>query len=74
MATEPVDSVPHGGYFTVQDLRGSDSPHDFNFRGYNRQGLLLLHTWHIGELTMQMECASWRERGFTQRPFQYIPE
>jgi hypothetical protein len=64
----PEDRV-EGGYFTVQDLRGSGHPHDFNVRGYDRFGNLLLHTWHIGESSKDVECAAWRSRGATERPF-----
>jgi hypothetical protein len=53
--------------FTVQDLRGSGSHADFNVRGYDIRGNLLLHTWHIGESCMEMECEAWRSRGAVQR-------
>lgn len=59
-------------YFTVQDMRGSGGRVDFNVRGYDIHGNLLLHTWHVGEHSMRMECDAWRSRGAIQRPFEVV--
>lgn len=56
-----------GGYFTVQDLCGDRCHQDYDVRGYDRYGNLLLHTWHIGETSLKMECDAWRARGATER-------
>ena len=69
--SERRDDPAHGGHFTVQDLRGGRNAHDFNVRGYDKRGNLLLHTWHIGESSMQTECDTWRRRGATERPFSF---
>jgi hypothetical protein len=75
--TTPPDPA-RGGHYTVQDLRESPNSnrpgHDFNVRGYDGRGNLLLHTWHIGESSMQMECAAWESRGAMRRPFDPVKE
>lgn len=65
-----------GGHYTVQDLRETKrlAGHDYNVRGYDRHGNLLVHTWHIGESSMQMECDAWERRGATRRPFDPVKE
>lgn len=57
----------HGGYFVVYDMRNSRCHQDYDVRGYDAAGNLLLHTWHVGETSMKMECDAWRERGATER-------
>ena len=71
---DPAYADPaYGGHYTVQDLRSHKGfnryGHDFNVRGYDRDGNLLLHTWHIGESSMQMECDAWESRGARRRSF-----
>lgn len=61
----------YGGWFTIQDLGSPGSRHDFNVRGFDRHGNLLMHTWHISKSSMQMECDVWRSRGAVERPFNY---
>jgi hypothetical protein len=66
-----------GGFYTVQDLRQSkrrDDPADYNVRGYDRLGNLLLHTWHTGDHSMQMECTAWESRGAVRQPFDPLKE
>lgn len=66
-----------GGYYTVQDLRadkrGGGSV-DYRVRGYDYLGNLLLHTWHIGDSSMQIECAAWESRGARREPFDPVKE
>jgi hypothetical protein len=59
-----------GGYYTVQDLRQGD----YRVRGYDYLGNLLLHTWHIGDHSMQMECAAWESRGARRESFDPVKE
>lgn len=67
--TDPAN----GGYYTVQDLRPGKqwggSNHDFNVRGYDWHGTLLLHTWHVGDHSLQMEVDAWERRGAGRRLF-----
>jgi hypothetical protein len=57
-------------YYTVQD-RGNDN---YDVRGYNMYGTLLLHTWHTTKSSMEMECNAWRNRGASERLFDYLKE
>jgi hypothetical protein len=64
-----TSDMPSPAYFTVQD-KGGDN---YDVRGYDSRGNLLLHTWHIGKQSTRIECDVWRNRGATERPFR-IPE
>jgi hypothetical protein len=76
--TQTKPDPARGGYYTVQDLRQSRSwrghDADYSVRGYDRLGNLLLHTWHIGDSSMQIECAAWESRGARREPFDPVKE
>jgi len=61
------DATRKPAYFTVQDKGGGN----YDVRGYTIAGNLLLHTWHIGEHSMKMECDAWRSRGAIERPYHF---
>lgn len=65
--SEIKEDPANGGYYTVQDLRGSDARVDFHVRGYTKDGVLLLHTRHLGEASAWLECDIWESRGATYR-------
>jgi hypothetical protein len=66
-STSRLRDSAKGGYFTLQDLRGTGHEHDYHVQGYDCNGNHLLSTWHIGDHSMQMERDVWRGRGATQK-------
>ena len=69
MTDKTTPDPAQGGYFTVTDRRPTRflDRGDFHVRGYARNGNLLLHTWHSGEHSMQMEVSAWLRRGALPR-------
>lgn len=58
-------------YFTVEDLRGGHNRYAFHVRAYDKNGRLLVHSWHRSHDSMMLDTMSWEARGAIKRPVAY---
>jgi hypothetical protein len=57
----PTTTLPENRYDKVRAIKMIPKNADYEVKGY-RRGQLLVHTWHIGESSKDLEVSVWYER------------